>query len=143
VRSAGKTLGEGAQGAGKAVQDAGDTLGSVARKAKGPALAGGAALAGLAGGIALAGRPRRRRVLGMPLPGTRKPLIKLTAPRRARLLDSSKDLAKAANDVGTAGRQVGELVSEVRRVRREVERSGRRSPIEVVLDGLTSRRDKS
>jgi hypothetical protein len=123
------------------VQSAGDAVGTAAKRAKVPALAGGAALAGLAGGLALAaagGGPRR--VLGVPVPGTRRPLLKINTPRRVKTRGASKDLLKAAKEVGSAGRQAGELVTEVQRVRTEIDRGRRRSPIEVVLEGLTSRR---
>jgi hypothetical protein len=125
------------------VQTTGDAVGTAAKKAKGPALAGGAALAGLAGGLAIAaaaGGPRR--VLGVPVPGTRRPLVKINAPRRAKARGASKDLLKAAGEVGSAGRQVGEFVTEVQRVRTELDRGRRRSPIEVVLEGLTTRRQR-
>jgi hypothetical protein len=58
------------------------------------------------------------------------------APRRRR----GKDLLKAAGDVGSAGRQVGELAKEMRLVREQMSNGNRkRSPVEVVLDGLTAR----
>jgi hypothetical protein len=115
---------------------AGSAIGSVAQKAKGPALAGGAALAGLAGGLAIAGRNRPRRVLGVPIPGTARSLVNVKAPRQRR----GKDLLKAAGEVGSAGRQVGELAKEVRLVREQMTNgSRRRSPVEVLLDGLTAR----
>jgi hypothetical protein len=119
---------------------AGDALGGAAQKAKGPALAGGAALVGLAGGLAIAGRGGRRRVLGVPVPGSRRPLVKVAAPRRRRTKVLGKDLIKAAGEVGSAGRQVGELAGEVRLVRQQLDAKRRRSPVEVVLEGLTTRR---
>lgn len=97
-----------------------------AKKAKTPALAGGAALAGLAGGLALASRGRGRRVLGVKIPGAR--------PARG------KDLLKVAGEIGSTGLKLGELASEVRLAREQLETKQRRSPIEVVLDGLTARR---
>jgi hypothetical protein len=117
---------------------AGDALGTVAQKSVGPALAGGAALAGLAGGLAIAGRSGPKRVLGVPVPGTRRSLVNLTVPRRA----VTKDLLKAAGQVGSVGRQVGELATEVRMVRQNMEVPRRRSPVEVVLDGLTARKPR-
>jgi hypothetical protein len=117
---------------------AGDALGTVAQKSVGPALAGGAALAGLAGGLAIAGRSGPKRVLGVPVPGTRRSLVKLTIPRRA----VTKDLLKAAGQVGSAGRQVGELATEVRLVRENMQSPRRRSPVEVVLDSLTARKPR-
>jgi hypothetical protein len=119
------------------VTSAGDAIGGAAQKVKGPALAGGAALAGLAGGIAIAGRGKRRHVLGIPVPGSRKPLIHVKVPRaRAKL--HRKHFVKAAGEVGAAGRQAGELAHEVRLVREQMD-ARRRSPVEVVLDGLTAR----
>jgi hypothetical protein len=118
---------------------AGNALGGAAQKAKGPALAGGAALVGLAGGLAIA-RGGRRRVLGVPVPGSRRPLVKISTPRSTRAKVRGKDLMKAAGEVGSAGRRVGELAGEVRMVREQMDAKRRRSPVEVVLEGLTSRR---
>ena len=123
------------------VQSTGDAVGTAAKRARGPALAGGAALAGLAGGLAIAARGSGpRKLLGVPVPGTRRPLVKINTPGRVKARDVSKDLLKAANEVGSAGRHVGELVSEVQRVRTELDSGKRRSPLEIVLEGLTSRR---
>jgi hypothetical protein len=88
-------------------------------KAKVPLMAGGAALAGAAGGIALGARQAHRKN-GLP-----------------RI--SSKDLAKAARKAGDVGAQVGEIALEVRRARESNGNGRHRSPIEVVLQGLTSR----
>jgi hypothetical protein len=101
-------------------KDAGGMVGRAAGKAKVPLLAGGAALAGAAGGIALGSRQSHHR---SGLKGV-----------------SSKDLAKAARKAGDVGAQVGEIALEVRRARESKNGNGRtRSPIEVVLQGLTSR----
>jgi len=108
-----------------------------------PGLAGGAALVGLAGGLAIAGRGGRRRVLGVPLPKSRRPLVKVTAPRPGRNKVLGKDLIKAAGEVGSAGRKAGELAGEIRLVRQQLDANRRRSPIEVVLEGLTARRSRS
>jgi len=114
TKAAGETVEETAKDAGRAV-------GRVAGKAKVPLMAGGAALAGAAGGIALSARQgNRHRGLG----GV-----------------SSKDLVKAAKKAGDVGAQVGEIALEVRRARERSNGHGaHRSPIEVVLQGLTSRR---
>jgi peptidoglycan hydrolase CwlO-like protein len=94
----------------------------------------GAALAGLAGGAALgAKRNSRRKMLGVPL------------PKRGSLEASTKNLAGATKDIGSLSGQVAELVTEVRRAREQLDASNskrRRSPIEVVLDGLTARPPK-
>lgn len=94
-----------------------------AKKAKTPLLAGGAAVAGAAGGLALGVRQARKSKM------LRRPLVKV----------DSHDLAKAAKNVGEFGMHVGELASELRRNREESDGSKRRSPIEVVLQGLTHR----
>jgi hypothetical protein len=129
VQSTRETVANGAQSAGHAI-------GSAAGKAKGPALAGGAAIAGLVGGMTIASRGARRRVLGVPIPGTRRALINVKRPVRA---NTTRDLMKAAGHMGNAGRQMAELASEVRLARQEIGNGRRRSPVEVVLDGLTAR----
>jgi hypothetical protein len=109
-----------AKDAGGAVKDAGGAVGRAASKAKVPLVAGGAALAGAAGGLALGARRTHHRKNG--LAGV-----------------SSKDLAKAARKAGDVGAQVGEIALEVRRARETSNGRAHRSPIEVVLQGLTSR----
>jgi hypothetical protein len=81
----------------------------------------------------------RRRVLGVPVPGTRRPLVKIKAPRRKT---GTKELVKAAGQMGSAGRQMAELATEVRLAREQLDSNRRRSPIEVVLEGLTARRGR-
>jgi hypothetical protein len=99
----------------------------VANKAKVPLLAGGAALAAGAGGLALGARQAHRKGGLGGLGGV-----------------SSKDVAKAARKVGDVGAQVGEVALEVRRARQATNGNGKihRSPIEVVLQGLTQRRPR-
>ena len=112
---------ETAKNAGGKVVDAGGKVAGVASKAKVPLLAGGAALAGAAGGLALGARQ---------------------AHHKSRLGKvSSKDLTKAAKKAGGAGLRVGELALEGRRAeaRNGNGKKPHRSPIEVVLEGLTSR----
>ena len=110
-------------------QNAGQAVGSAASAAKVPAVAGGAALAGLVGGVALA-RGGRRRVLGVPVPGTRRPLVKINGRG-----SGTKQLMKT-------GRQMADLAIEVRQARQQLATERKRSPIEVVLDGLTARRGR-
>jgi hypothetical protein len=105
-----------------AVKDAGQAVGGAVSKAKVPLVAGGAALAGAAGGLALGARQARR-----------------SKPVKVR----SQDLAKAAKEVGHFGAQVGRLASELHQARESMRNGGNgvhRSPVEVVLDGLTARR---
>jgi hypothetical protein len=112
------------------VKNAGSAVGEVAQKAKVPALAAGAGIVGLAGGVALAGRSARKRVLGVPL------------PTKSGTQAVSKNLADASKNVGSFGEGRGSLAAEVRKVREGVGNGAekRRSPIEVVLQGLTRRR---
>jgi hypothetical protein len=110
------------------VQGTGGAIGKAASKAKMPLLAGGAAIAGAAGGLALGARQAHRHSrLGQIVP--RKPQVKV----------NSKDLANAAKEVGNFGAQMGRLASELKETR-EATNGKHRSPVEVVLDGLTSRR---
>ena len=113
------------------VKHAGGAVGDVAKRAKVPALAAGVGLAGLAGGVALAGRNSRKRVLGVPM------------PTKSGTQAVSENLAEAAKNVGSFGEGMGSLAAEVRKVREGVaggDAEKRRSPIEVVLQGLTRRR---
>jgi hypothetical protein len=79
-----------------------------------PLIAGGAALAAAAGGAALGARQARRHRPG---------------------------LAKTAKGMGALGIQAGHLASELQR-NREATNGHRRSPLEVVLEGLTARRSR-
>ena len=112
-------------------KDAGGKVASAASKARVPLLAGGAALAAGAGGLALGARQSHRKS-GLGAVGSRLGGV------------SSKDLAKAARKVGDVGAQVGEVALEVRRARESTNGNGKahRSPIEVVLQGLTQRRPR-
>jgi hypothetical protein len=140
VRSAGKPAGGAAKRAAGATAEKAEVAAKraagataekaevAAKKAKGPALAGGAAAAGLAGGFLLGTRKRsRRKVLGIPI------------ARGNGFQSAAGDVLKAAEKVGIAGRQLGTLADEVQRTRQTVERSRKSSPIEVVLHALTNR----
>jgi hypothetical protein len=115
AKAVGETLESGAQ-------QAGSTVGRAVSKAKVPLVAGGAVLAGVAGGAALGAHQARRH--------------------RGLAGVSSDDLAKAARKMGDFGAQMGEMAIELRRARQASNGNGKhqRSPIEVVLQGLTSRR---
>ena len=116
---------------GHTAKDAGKTVGKAASKAKTPLLAGGAALAGAAGGMAIGAMRRHshpHKVLG----------VKMPQPKRVKV--RSRDVARAAKEVGSFGQQVGELAIELRHAREESGNGKHRSPVEVVLDGLTARR---
>jgi len=108
-------------------KSAGQTVGKAAGKAKLPLVAGGAALAGAAGGLALASRHAHRGGIGAAL---RKPKIQIR----------SDDVARVAKEVGNFSAQVGALATELQRNREDAGNGRHRSPIEVALHGLTSRR---
>jgi hypothetical protein len=115
-------------------KDAGQAVASTASKAKVPLLAGGAALAGAAGGLALGARQAHRkkgRGMGIHRPHLSRPHLKKM---------NSKDFARAAKEVGAFGAQMGHLASELQRTREQANGARRRSPVEVVLEGLTARR---
>jgi hypothetical protein len=76
-------------------------------------------------------RGGRRKVLGVPVPGTRRPLVKVKTGR-----------GKSAKQMLKTGQQVADLAIEVRQARRQLATDRKRSPIEVVLDGLTARRPR-
>lgn len=116
------------------VEDAGQKAGrassQAASKAKIPLIAGGAAVVGAASGLALAAsRSHRSKVLGMKMPKTK---VKIR----------SKDLVKSADRVARAGEQIGRLSTGLREIQGTSGPSNGsdRSPIEVLLQGLTNRR---
>lgn len=101
----------GATAARDAVKNAGKGVGQVTSKAKVPLLAGGAALIGAAGGAALSAGKSGRKVMGVRMPQTKRVKIR------------SKDLRKAAKEVSSFGEHVGELTSELQRIRKGVSKA--------------------
>jgi len=87
-----------------------DTIKNAASKASGPAVAVGAAAAGVAGGIALKSRTRRKEILGVPLPRS------IGQPKGPGL--GTKSVAKT---VGKASKQLGQTA---KRVSKHAERFG-------------------
>jgi hypothetical protein len=134
VKAAGNAAEAAGNAAGKATSAVGNATGKATHavgKAKVPLLAGGAAIAGAAGGLALGARQARRgKGLGKAI--ARRPQVKV----------KSKDLASAAKDVGTFGAQLGHLANELQQAR-ESGNGKHRSPLEVVLEGLTARRSRA
>lgn len=126
--SAAETVRHAVGDVGGKAKDAGKTVGKAASKAKVPLVAGGAAIAGAAGGMALAASKRGRKS-GIAAAMARRPKIKI----------DSGDVAKAAKEVGNFSAQVGELATELQRARESAD-GKHRSPVEVVLQGLTARR---
>jgi hypothetical protein len=122
-------------------------VGRAAGKAKVPLMAGGAALMGAAaGGLAVGARSRRAKGIAKAIPRRplvkvpRRPLMKVARPPQIKV--NSRDLKHAAKEVGAFGAQVGRVASELQGVREESngKHGKHRSPVEVVLEGLTARR---
>jgi hypothetical protein len=101
-------------------KEAGETVSTAARKAKGPLIAAGASAAGLAGGLVLGSRLARRR--------------------DSAVITMGRALGRAARELASATDRVTETGDEVRQVREQLDRVNRQSPVEVLLDGLTHRR---
>ena len=115
---------------GSAVGKAGDSVGTVAQRAKTPALVGTAAAAGLAGGVALRSRMLSRpKLAGIPL------------KRNGAFKSVAREMQEVGKEIGRTGFRLG-----VGDVNMEVQRGGRKenrdSPLEVLLHSLTSRRSR-
>ena len=104
--------------------------GQAVSRAKVPLLAGGAALAGTVGGVVFGATRSGGKVLGVTLPKSKRVKIR------------SKDLARAAKEMGRFGENMGDLTTELKRAREGLANGGSRhdSPIEVLLKGLAHRR---
>jgi hypothetical protein len=111
-------------------KDAGDSVSTAARSAKGPLITAGVAAAGLAGGMALGSRmgAKRRKILGVPVGRKRGAVVVAGA------------LGKAARELGSATKQASRTTEDIHEIREQLDRANRQSPIEVVLNGLTHRR---
>ena len=118
--------------------EARDAAVATARRASGPARAAALAAAGLAGGLAVGARlqPRRRGIL----PGRRRRVLGVPIGREPASLTAAKALAEGAKRFAAATGPLAAAGDDVREVRRQLEQANRRSPVEVLLDGLTHRR---
>ena len=97
-----------------------DTVTNVVRGARGPALTAGATVAGLAGGFALGSwKASKTR------PGTAK---------------FARAVAQLAKELGSLTSEVASTKDDARELRQLLNQANRRSPVEVLLDGLTHRR---
>ena len=97
---------------------AGETVASAARRAPAHALtAGAAAVAGLAGGLVIGSRRERSRV-----------------PARV-----ARAMVGGARRVAVVAGAATSAADDIHAIRRQLEIGNRRSPIEVVIDGLTHR----
>jgi hypothetical protein len=117
---------KGIEAAESGAQSRGRTVAKTAGKVKWPAMAGGAALAGLVGGVAL---------------GSKRSTAKLSGLRPRAGGDTGKNLVKAGENLGRFGENVGQFASEMRKTREAIESGSKHSsPIEVLLRALTARR---
>lgn len=111
----------------------------VAKKAKGPLIAGGVAIAGLAAGAAaLNGRSGRRRVLGVKVPRANG-LGKMDAPKALKKMDARKtlknvDARKIAGSVTDAakradrfGQRVSSVANSVRTVSETADKAAKKA----------------
>jgi len=115
----------------KGASAAGDVVTSTAKKLKTPLIAAGTGLAGVAAGVALT-RTKSKGISGIHLPNR--------GTRRA----ATKGLGEAAKNIGMLAERTGKVAHQVR-VASEAIGEGSAPPksksaIEVVLEGLTSRR---
>jgi hypothetical protein len=111
------------------VSEATNGLGPIAQKSAKPAMAAGAALAGLAAGAALASRGRGR--LG--------DVAAAAAPLSRREGGTAKMFLRATRELHGTACTLNDLASEIRQLRELAQAGKGRSPIEVVLQGLTRR----
>jgi hypothetical protein len=102
-------------------------------------LAAGATAAGLAGGLALGSRMTSKRAgFGSRL-RSRRTVFGVPVRRRSGLIKTAQALGKVASEMSSARNQASVATHDIHQIREHLERENRRSPIEVVLDGLTHR----
>lgn len=121
-------------------KEAGGSVTTAARRAKGPMLAAGATAAGLAGGLALGSKMSSKRSGLGALLSPRRTVLGVPVGRKSGLIKTAEALGKAAHEVGSARKQVSATTDDVHEIREQLEQGNRRSPVEVLLDGLTHRR---
>jgi hypothetical protein len=102
-----------------------------AQKSGAPAIAAGAALAGLAGLAAGAALASRGRSVLDSLPGAIRP----AGSGRG----TARTLLRASQELHSTTCSLNDLAGEIRKVRELAQAGQNRSPIEVVLQGLTRR----
>jgi hypothetical protein len=132
--------GSAAQAAGAKAKEVGGAAASAARDARGPLIAAGAAAAGLAGGLAIgARRSSKRSGLGAFL-SPRRTVLGVPLGRKSGLLRAAEALGDGARHLSAATGRVSDTTDDLHQIREQLELVNRRSPLEVVLDGLTHRR---
>jgi hypothetical protein len=114
----------------KGAKTAGDAVTSTAKKLKTPLIATGTGLAGVAAGVALTQQSKGISGIHLPSRGTRRA--------------TTKGLGEAAKNIGMLAERTGKVAQQVRVASEAIGEGGAprksKSAIEVVLEGLTSRR---
>jgi hypothetical protein len=92
-----------------------DTIKDVAGKAKGPAVAVGAAAVGVAGGLAIRSRTRRKTILGVPVPKqvpTIDPqaIAKTVGNASKQFAKTSKSVSKDIERAGDQAERIGKIL---------------------------------
>ena len=123
-----------------AVKGAGETVAATTRRARGPILAASAAAAGLAGGLALGSRRGSKRRGRIGLLDRRPRMLGVPIGPKSGALKTVELLRDGAKHLDSATSQVSGATNDVRELNEQLDRLNRRSPLEVVLDGLTHRR---
>ena len=121
-------------------KETGEFVATAARKAKTPMLTAGATAAGLAGGLLVGSRARSKPRGVTALLAPQRKVLGVPVGRKNGVVRTAKALGQVARELSSASNQVSAATNEVRQVREELEKTTRRSPIEVLLDGLTHRR---
>ena len=114
----------------KGANAAGNTVTSTAKKLKTPLIATGTALAGVAAGLALTQKNKGISGIHLPSRGTRRA--------------TTKGLGEAAKNIGMLAERTGKVAQQVRVASEAIDEGSAprksKSAIEVVLEGLTNRR---
>ena len=132
--------GNAASGTGAKVKEAGGAVASTARRVRGPVLAAGATAAGLAGGMALGSRLASKRSGLGALLAPRPRVLGVPLGRKSGLVRTAKAVGKAAKELSSLNSELSDTKEEARQIREQLEMTNKRSPVEVLLDGLTHRR---
>jgi hypothetical protein len=140
TRSTPSSNGSTAQVAGARAKQAGGAVASAARDSRVPLLTAGAAAAGLAGGLAIGVRRSSKRGRLGALLAPRRTVLGVPLGRKGGLLRAAESLGQGARQLGAATGRASTTADDLHQIREQLELANRRSPLEVVLDGLTHRR---
>ncbi len=113
---------------------------TAARRARAPVLAAGATAAGVAGGLVLGSRLNSKRGGLAAVLAPRRRILGVPVGRKSGLARTAEALGEVAKELRSASEQASRTTEDVHQIRDTLEASNRRSPVEVVLDGLTHRR---